>query len=157
MRFARLCARVVSALDLVIILTAPSWSVCLWRTTRTREQPPLPIVLPSCQWPMYCLRFLPDALVEVDEMAEFRLDSYSYSLAICETRLEPDVDAGSPLRTARVPLGSRDSLRARSEAGDEAISVLMNGECRWETGVFAWLRSSRRGCRWRLFAERLAL
>lgn len=76
MRFARLCARVLSATLRVMILTAPYWLPLLCLTTLTLEHPPFPIVLPSCQCPMYVLRRRPvDALVEAVEMAELRLES----------------------------------------------------------------------------------
>jgi hypothetical protein len=95
-------------------------------------------------------------MVDVVEMAEFRSESRSDSLAIWETRLVPD-DGGSLLRTASVPLGSRDSLWGKWVAGDEMMSALAYRDWRWDTGVFVWLRSSLRGCRCRLVAERLAL
>jgi hypothetical protein len=84
MRFAKLCARVVSAAVLVMILTAPYWFRVLCLTSRTREQPPFPIVFPNCQWPMYVFRLRPEAeaLVEVVDMAEFRFESRPCSLAI---------------------------------------------------------------------------
>lgn len=114
-KLARLWARVLSATDLVMIFTAPYWSLCLCRTTRTREQPPLPIVLPSCQCPIYVLRLTLDAVVEVAEMAELRLESRASSLAMRERCLFFGDIGYSLLRTVRLPLGSKDSLWGRLE------------------------------------------
>ena len=137
----------LSATDRVMILTAPYCPLYLWRTMRTREHPPLPIVFPSCQWPMKVLRLLLDAVVDVVEMAELRLESRP-SLVIWEIRLCCGDSGRSLLRTARVPLGSRDSLCGRLGFEDWLLACLVVCWCRWETGgVFVPFLSSLRGCR----------
>src|SRR5690242_4087937 len=74
-RFAKLNARTFSAVVLDMILAAPNCPVMLCLTKRTREQPPRPIVLPSCQGPMCVLRrrLVFDALVLALEIVESRL------------------------------------------------------------------------------------
>ena len=73
-RFARLMARTFSAVLLDMILAAPYFPVPLCRTMRTREQPPLPTVLPSCHGPMCVLRRPPwEALVLALDISESRL------------------------------------------------------------------------------------
>lgn len=59
---------------------------------------------------MNAFRFRVDAFVDVVEMAEFRLESRSHSLVICEMRLFSGELGRSLLRTVSVPFGSSDSL-----------------------------------------------
>ncbi len=94
---------------------------------------------------MYVFRRLPDALVEVVEMAELRLEAPSCSLTIWESRLCPG-DAGLPSRTLREPLGSSDSLWGRLCGAIDADFPFFS--CRfWTGGVFARFFTSVSGCR----------
>jgi hypothetical protein len=121
MRFARLSARTFSAIDLEMILAAPYCPVPLCLTRRTREQPPRPIVLPSCHGPMCVLRrrLVFEALVLALDMSESRLELWGR--ASWATTAERRLFSGamcSSCRTARVPFGTIDSLWG-SGFGDE--------------------------------------
>lgn len=96
---------------------------------------------------MNVFRLRPDA-VDVVEMAELRFESRS-SLDICEMRLWAGDSGCSPLRTARVPLGSRDSLCGKLGWDEElALVCLAALVCRWDTGgVLILLGTSASGCR----------
>lgn len=106
MRFAKLCARVLSAVDRAMILTAPTCVVYRCRTARTCEHPPLPIVFPSCQCPIYAFRLRPEAFVDVVEMAELRFEASSSTTLLS---LWSSGDVGCE-RGANEPLASSETL-----------------------------------------------
>jgi len=120
MRFARLRARTFSAVAFEMIFAAPYCPVPLCLTSRTREQPPRPIVLPNCHGPMWVLRrrLVLEALVLALEMSESRLALCGRASAetTAERRLFSGV--GSSYLTASEPLGTIDSL-CGSGCGDE--------------------------------------
>jgi hypothetical protein len=74
-RFAKLTALTLSAIAFEMIFAAPYSPVALCRTTRTREHPPRPIVLPNCQGPICVFRRRPvaEAFVLAFEISELRL------------------------------------------------------------------------------------
>lgn len=135
----------LSAVDRAMILTAPYCRVCLCRTALTREQPPLPIVLPSCQCPMYVFRLRPEAVVEAVEIAELRLESRSLSPAIWEIRLCSG-ELVCPSRTVSEPLAMRDSLCGKAMGEVAGCLVCLKGR-RVRGEEFAPLASTLRGCR----------
>lgn len=115
------------------------------RTALTREQPPLPIVLPSCQCPMYAFRLRPDAVVEAVEIAELRFESRSLSPAIWEMRLCSG-ELLCPSRTVSEPFATRDSLCGKVMGDVAGCLLCLNGR-RVKGEEFAPLVSTLRGCR----------
>jgi hypothetical protein len=75
-KLAKLSALTFSAVAFDMIFAAASCPVPVCRTSRTREQPPRPMVLPSCHGPMFVLRLRLEleALVLAFEISESRLE-----------------------------------------------------------------------------------
>jgi hypothetical protein len=142
-RFAKLSARTFSAVDFEIIFAAPYCPVPVCRTRRTREQPPRPIVLPNCQGPMLVLRrrTVLETLVLAFEISESRLElwergSWAWT---AERRLFSSEDCCS-CRTARLPLGTMDSLWGSGFDDEDGIELLLYLSPRRGTGGFALAR-----------------
>lgn len=144
-RLARLNARTLSAVLFDMILAAPYLPVPLCRTMRTREQPPLPTVLPNCHGPMWVFLRPPcEALVLALDISESRLVLRGLlSSMTVDNRLccgDGDGTNSCPCRTVSEPLADRSSLRGSGRGEDLGAAcafsfspVLLVARSRWSS------------------------